>query len=45
MAPVEGRNVRSILLTSCLALIFGLTLPVKFSKIKVHFVFEELAVF
>ena len=24
MAPVEGRNVRSMFLTSCLAVIFGL---------------------
>ena len=26
MAPVEGRNVRSMFLTSCLAVIFGLKL-------------------
>ena len=28
MAPVEGRNVCSMFLTSCLAVIFGLTLVV-----------------
>ena len=28
MAPVEGRNVRSMFLTSCLAVIFGLKLLV-----------------
>ena len=28
MAPVEGRNVRSMFITSCLAVIFGLKLLV-----------------
>ena len=32
MAPVEGRNVRSMVLTSCLAVIFGFKLLV-FSKL------------
>ena len=31
MAPVEGRNVRSMFITSCLAVIFGLKLFVLIS--------------
>ena len=32
MAPVEGRNVRSMFLTNCLAVIFGLKVRLQFEK-------------